>query len=48
MEKIYSVLPLPRVRRVRLFLEKGDLKGTAAAVDSQAARELIVSVIKRL
>jgi flagellar motor switch protein FliG len=48
LEKIYAVLPLPRVRRVRLFLEKGNLQGTAAATDSQAARELIVSVIKRL
>ena len=47
-EKIYSVLPLPRVRRVRLFLEKGSTKGTASATDPQAARELIVSVIKRL
>ena len=48
MEKVYAVLPLPRVRRVRLFLEKGEIPGTAAAADAQAARELIVSVIKRL
>jgi len=47
-EKVYAVLPLPRVRRVRLFLERGEIPGTAAAADSQAARELIVSVIKRL
>ena len=35
-------------RRVRLFLEKGLSKGTASPADPQAARELIVSVIKRL
>lgn len=48
LEKVYAVLPLPRVRRVRLFLEKGGNPGTAAASDSKSARELIVSVIKRL
>jgi hypothetical protein len=48
MEKVYAVLPLPRVRRVRLFIEKGELKGTPAAGDPKAARELVVSVIKRL
>jgi hypothetical protein len=47
-EKIYSVLPLSRVRRVREFLEKPDFKGTEAARTPEAARELIVSVIKRL
>ncbi|SRR5258706_9343861 len=47
-EKIYSVLSLPRVRRIRLFLERGGTKGTPAAADPKAARELIVSVIKRL
>jgi hypothetical protein len=30
------------------MLEAGDVKGTAAAKDPKAARELIVSVIKRL
>jgi len=48
LEKVYSVLPLPRVRRVRQFVEKGGNPGTAAAADSKSARELIVSVIKRL
>lgn len=44
VEKIYGVLPLPRVRNVRALLEKGK----ASAKETQAARELIVSVIKRL
>src|SRR5262245_63957634 len=48
MEKVYSVLPLPRVRRVRLILEKSGQKGADGAADVQAAQELIVSVIKRL
>jgi hypothetical protein len=48
LEKVYSVLSLPRVRRVRTFLEKGGTKGTASAADPKAARELVVSVIKRL
>lgn len=48
IEKVYSVLSLPRVRRVRTFLEKGGAKGSEAARDSNTARELIVSVIKRL
>jgi flagellar FliG-like protein len=48
LEKVYSVLPLSRVRRVRDLLEAGTGKGTAAAPTPEAARELIVSVIKRL
>lgn len=47
-EKVYSVLPLSRVRKVRDFLESPDLKGTAAAPTPDAARKLIISVIKRL
>jgi hypothetical protein len=47
-EKVYDVLPLPRVRNVRGMLEEGGGKGTAAARDPKSARELIVSVIKRL
>jgi flagellar motor switch protein FliG len=48
LEKVYSVLPLSRVRRVRDLLESGQNRGTAAARTSEAARELVVSVIKRL
>lgn len=48
VEKIYSVLPLSRVRAVRGLLEKGAAKGGPSAKETQAARELIVSVIKRL
>ena len=47
-EKIYSVLSLSRVRKVRDFLGSPDLKGTAAAPTPEDARRLIVSVIKRL
>lgn len=47
-EKVMSVLPLPRLRRVTQLLEKPEGKGTEAAPDGKAARELIVSVIKRL
>ncbi len=48
LERIYSVLPLPRVRRVRMYLERGGIKGTASATDTKSAQELVVSVIKRL
>ena len=48
LEKVYSVLPLTRVRRVRDLLEAGTSRGTAAAPTPEAARELVVSVIKRL
>lgn len=48
LEKICASLPLARVKRVRRLLENGELKGTAAAKDTKAAQELIVSVIKRL
>lgn len=48
MEKIFACLPLPRMKRVKALLEGGEGKGTAAAPDPKAARELIVSVIKRL
>lgn len=46
--KIYSVLPLDRVRRVRDLLDSADLKGTEAAPTPEAARELMVSLIRRL
>jgi hypothetical protein len=42
------VLPLSRVRSLRLLLQQPELKGTAAAPDTQSARELVVSIIKRL
>jgi len=48
LEKIYSVLPLSRVRKVRDFLESRSLPGTPNAPTPESARELIVSVIKRL
>ena len=48
VERVYSVLPLPRVRRVREYLERPEPQGTAAAPTAQAARELFVSVIRRL
>lgn len=48
VEKVYSVLPLSRVRRVRELLEEGAAKGTPAAATPESARELVVNVIKRL
>jgi hypothetical protein len=48
LEKVNSVLPLSRVRTLRQLLQTPDLKGTAAAPDTPAARNLIVSIIKRL
>ncbi len=48
VEKFYSVLPLSRVRRVRDLLERPEPKPAAGAGSPEAARELIVSVIKRL
>jgi len=48
LEKVNSVLPLSRVRSLRLLLQQPELKGTAAAPDTQSARELVVSIIKRL
>lgn len=48
LERVYSVLSLNRVRRVREFLESPDLKGTKAAATPEAARDLVVSVIRRL
>ena len=48
MEKIYGVLPLPRVRKVRALIDTDKGKGAASERETQAARELIVSVIKRL
>ncbi|HXX93228.1 MAG TPA: FliG C-terminal domain-containing protein [Planctomycetota bacterium] len=47
-EKVFSVLPLTRVRRIRDLLASGVNKGTPAAATPEAARELVVSVIKRL
>lgn len=41
--KVYGALPPARVRRVRDLLGSGSV-----ALDSKSARELIVSVIKRL
>ncbi|HZE96791.1 MAG TPA: FliG C-terminal domain-containing protein [Planctomycetota bacterium] len=48
LEKIYSVLPLPRVRNLNRLLQKAEPGSTPTAADSKAAREFIVSVIKRL
>jgi hypothetical protein len=48
VDKVYSVLSLPRVRSVRLALERGGAPGPEADAQVQAARELIVSVIRRL
>jgi hypothetical protein len=48
LEKVYSVLPLSRVRRVREFLERPEPGGTKSAPTPEAARELFVSVIRRL
>ena len=48
MEKIFACLPLARMRRVKGLLEDGEGKGSAAAQEAKAARERIVSVIKRL
>jgi len=48
LEKVNSVLQLSRVRNLRHLLQQADLKGTAAAPDTKAARELVVSIIKRL
>jgi len=47
-EKVNSVLPLSRIRNLRLLLQQTEMKGTSAAPTTQAARELIVSIIKRL
>lgn len=48
VDKVYSVLSLPRVRRVRLALERGGSPDGDPEVQIKAARELIVSVIRRL
>lgn len=48
IEKIYSVLPLNRVRLVREHMDSAEKAGTAAAPTPQAARELFISVIRRL
>lgn len=48
LEKVYSVLPLGRVRRIRDLLERSDLRGTAAAPTPEAARELFVRIVRRL
>lgn len=48
VERIYSVLPLNRVRAVRECMERPDPSGTPAAPTPAAARELFVSVIRRL
>lgn len=48
LEKVCGALPLSRMKRLKKLLEGGDLQGTAAAKDPKSARELIVSVIKRL
>ena len=47
-EKVYSALPLGRIRRVRDHLDSPDLKGTANAGTPEEARRLVVSVIRRL
>ena len=48
VERIYSVLPLARVRAVRELMERAEPQGTAAAPTPEAARDLFVSVIRRL
>lgn len=48
VEKIYSVLPLGRLRRIRDLLDRGDLRGTATAPSPEAARDLVVSIVRRL
>jgi hypothetical protein len=48
LERVYSVLPLVRVRRIRELIDAGGLRGTAAAQTPEAARELVVNVIRRL
>ena len=48
IERVYSVLPLVRVRRVREIMERADAAGTPAAPTPEAARDLIVSIIRRL
>jgi transposase-like protein len=48
LEKIYACLSLSRMKRVRALLEAGEGKGTVASPETKAARERIVSVIKRL
>jgi hypothetical protein len=48
LEKVHSVLPLTRIRNLRALLTAGEAKPTKTAADSEAARELIVSIIKRL
>jgi hypothetical protein len=48
LDKIVSVLPLPRVRHLKQLLAMPEGNGTAAAPDGKSARELIVSIIKRL
>lgn len=46
--KVLQALSPARVRRVRDLLDGGDIKGTEAAPDPEAARKLFISVIKRL
>lgn len=48
VEKIYSVLPLTRVRRVRELIDHPEPQGTVAAPTPQAARDLFISVVRRL
>jgi hypothetical protein len=48
VEKFYAVLPLSRVRRVRDLLERPPARTQGGAQTPEAARELIVSVIRRL
>ena len=48
VEKLFSVLEPPRVRIVRALLERPKPQGTAAAPTAQAARDLFVSVVRRL
>lgn len=47
-QKIYSVLPLERVRRVRELLSAAETRGAAAAKTSEEARRLFINVIRRL
>lgn len=47
-KKVFQAMSPGRVRRVKDLLDGGDIKGTEAAPDPDAARALFVSVIKRL
>ena len=47
-EKIYSSLPTARAQRVRDLIDSPGLWGTSAAATPEAARDLLVNLIRRL